>query len=109
MTLVKTRQAKDYCDMVELVAKTARPSGWDCPKNVYVVYRLDMKRSMDCDNVMKLTNDAIARALGVDDRRFLPVVATRRIGVDPKIEVSIYDAEAATLGLSSVRVSPPEP
>jgi Holliday junction resolvase RusA-like endonuclease len=93
LTLVKTPQAKAYQEMVELIVKTARPSRWECPKEVFVVYRLALKRSMDSDNTLKLLNDAIARALGVDDRRFLPVVLERKIGVaSPSTEVSLYDA-----------------
>lgn len=100
MTLAKTEDAKVFSEMVEMIVKTARPSGWQCPKNVYVVYRLFMKRQMDCDNVLKMTNDAIARALGVDDKRFLPVVVERQVGVSPRMEVSIYDA-----GVTQVRIS----
>jgi Holliday junction resolvase RusA-like endonuclease len=45
---------------------------------------------MDCDNVLKALNDAIAIGLGVNDKVFLPCVRSKEIGIkSPRVIVTV--------------------
>ncbi len=77
------------------LVRLARPKAWNPPEGyIRVTYEFFLKRDIDCDNAMKALNDAIASALGVNDKRFLPCVRSK--SVDPKeqnirVEVEIED------------------
>jgi Holliday junction resolvase RusA-like endonuclease len=76
------------------MTKTSRPRGWE-PKpgqqlRIYLDFQL--QRDADCDNLMKALLDAIAMALNVNDRVFLPCTRSKTIGSkDPKVTVEIDD------------------
>ena len=95
-TIIKTDAATDYCRLVTLRCREARPSGWRLTEGQVVVieYRLFLGRHMDADNTMKLVNDGIADALGVDDKWFLPRAMEMTWGHRPKdrrVEIVVND------------------
>jgi Holliday junction resolvase RusA-like endonuclease len=79
---------------VALIVRSSRPSGWAPQGQVRIVYDFHVNRDADCDNLMKALNDAIAAALGVDDRIFLPAARskTKVATADERIVVTVSDA-----------------
>ncbi len=78
------------------LTKSARPRGWKPTpgKQIRVMLDFELKRDADCDNLMKALLDAIAMALDVNDRVFLPCTRSKTIGSkDPKVRVEIDDGE----------------
>lgn len=76
------------------IARSSKPRGWK-PNGSQIRVSLDfqLKRDADCDNLMKALLDAIAVALDVNDRVFLPCTRSKTIGAkDPKVIVEIDDA-----------------
>lgn len=92
MGLIKTRETAAMQEAISLIVKTARPSGWLPPEEIIVGYRFYLKRIADVDNLEKALGDSIARALGVNDRIFLPIPLAREKSTDPRVEVELYDA-----------------
>jgi Holliday junction resolvase RusA-like endonuclease len=89
-TLAKTDEAVTYQMAARLLVATARPSGWKPEAQVRLIYRLYLSRKQDADNSLKLLNDAIARALDINDDRFLPCVESKEIvKANPRVEVTI--------------------
>lgn len=92
--LVKTRDAVAYQDTVQILCKAARPSSFHPQHTVYVGYRFFLVKDVDCDNLMKATNDAVARALGLDDRYFFPLALGKDIVYsNPRTVISLWDAD----------------
>jgi Holliday junction resolvase RusA-like endonuclease len=62
-----------YQEGIILLAKVARPSGWTHPKDtpIRIRYWFYTNPLIDTDNMKKLVNDAIAKAIGVNDKWFL--------------------------------------
>lgn len=89
-TQAKTEEANAYQLAVTLCCKAARPSDWQPAAQVRITYRLHLGRDIDADNTGKMLNDSIAKALGLDDSRFLPCFAAKEHGVSqPYVEVTI--------------------
>jgi hypothetical protein len=87
----KTEEALEYQKGVQLACQAAKPSAFR-PEQVIIAYDFVLARDIDCDNVIKMTNDAIARALGLDDKHFFPVVRSKVAGSKaPEVMISIYD------------------
>ena len=92
--LFKTDEARTYQDGVQLIARAAKPTAFNPQHQIIVSYQFHMARATDADNAMKMLNDAIAKALGVNDARFLPVTLTLESGCkDPYVSIFIYDAD----------------
>lgn len=92
--MFKTKEAEIYQDTVRWMAKTAKPSGF-APEAVIIAYDFMLARDIDCDNVMKMINDAIAEAIGLNDRYFYPVVLSKSTGSkNPSVLVNVYDRAA---------------
>lgn len=95
MGIAKLSSVTDYQTAVVQLTRTAMPSRWRPAGDwVRVTYRFFLKRSIDFDNAMKALNDAIALAIGVNDRRFLPCVISASIDPkesNPRVEVGIAD------------------
>lgn len=90
----KTSDANTFQDGVTWICKAARPSSFQPQHMVIVGYRWYLVNDMDCDNMMKATNDAVAVALGLDDNRFLSVPFGKDIvHSNPRTEVTIYDGD----------------
>lgn len=91
----KTDAAGTYQGDVRLIMRAARPSAFRPEGQIIVAYQFRLKRDTDCDNVMKAMNDAIAKELGVNDSRFLPVALEKTTGhADPHVVVYVFDAAA---------------
>jgi len=89
-TLAKTDEAVAYQTAAKLIVAAAKPSGWQPAAQIRLNYRIYLVHRQDADNSLKLLNDAIARALGVNDDRFLPSVESKEIvKSNPRVEVTI--------------------
>lgn len=99
----KNNQAKAYQTAAALVVGVARPSGWRWGGGfVRLVYRFYLARDADCDNLLKVVNDAIAAKIEVNDRWFLPLVMSKRVvrAHEARVEVTVVqegDREWAAL------------
>jgi Holliday junction resolvase RusA-like endonuclease len=93
--LFKNKDVKAWQASVEMIARAAKPTGF-APKNQVVVgYHMYLERGLDADNVMKMLNDAIAKGIGVNDSRFLPVTLHKQSGVkNPRVVVIVADHNA---------------
>lgn len=89
--LVKTRDAAKYQDDVLLLTKAARPSSWPTPMGQVRVYvDLYLTNDIDCDNATKLAFDAIAKAIGCNDRLFLPCYRVKETHVAPAQAKAVF-------------------
>ena len=89
-----TEEAKTWKHAVEYTALNAfNRSKWRPGKGQLVVeWRLLLTDDVDSDNAMKLVHDALASALKVNDKRFLPRVISKRIGQERDMVVlTVYD------------------
>ena len=94
---VKTDEANLYQSQLTMVARAAKPSDFNPPNGIIVAYDMFLGRDLDADNVMKAVNDALAIALGVNDKRFLPVTLSKTHGNrEPMLLVRVYDSYAWT-------------
>jgi len=102
IVLTKTTEAQMWQEQVRRACERAVPRGWQAAPQLRIRYWLNLKDSMDADNVLKLVNDGIAFGLGtkitkalnmvpvINDKRFLPCVEHVSVGHDkPWIEVSV--------------------
>lgn len=93
-TQYKTEEAKAWQDGVKLICRAAKPSDFN-PTQIIVAYDFVLARDIDCDNVLKMANDAIAQAIGLNDKFFYPVVLSKISGSkDPHIMATVYDRSA---------------
>lgn len=91
-TKVKNDGVQTYQDSVTWYTKAARPGGWEAGERVRLTYWFHLKRDIDCDNALKALNDAIAHALNVNDKAFLPTVEAKWTGEkDPFVIVEIQN------------------
>jgi Holliday junction resolvase RusA-like endonuclease len=100
-TLSKKEVVVDYQRSARLIIRSARPSGWGPEGMVRVYYTFWLARDIDCDNILKAVNDALASAIGCDDSVFLPCVIWKTIGVpktEARIEVAVEDRASPSLG-----------
>lgn len=79
----KTDAAAAYQRDAQLIIQTAAPSGWNPPGQVRMVVDLYLSHDMDDDNAMKLLRDAVQKATGVDDMRFLACTRRKEVVDDP--------------------------
>lgn len=93
LTLIKTPAAERYQDGAVLIIRSAKPSRWQPTGQVRVHFWIYLAKDMDCDNVLKLINDAIETATGVDDINYLPTVEekSKGWGKNARVEVVIED------------------
>lgn len=93
--LVKTPEAEAYQQAIGLIVRTAKPSGWEWSgAYIEVRYRFFLADPVDADNCLKVLNDGIFPAIGVDDRWCLPCVTSILSGLPPseaRVEVTISD------------------
>ena len=88
--MVKHDGVEQYQNLVGWIVKGARPKGWEASNRLRIRYWFFLKRDMDCDNALKALNDAIAKAIGVNDKIFLPCVQDKTIGnKEPYVKVEI--------------------
>ena len=90
--IIKTDAARSYQDMAALIVKTAKPSGWTWDGGQLVVeYRMYLDDDADCTNVIKVLEDAIFPALGINDTYALPRAMSKEIvpKAEARVEVTI--------------------
>jgi Holliday junction resolvase RusA-like endonuclease len=77
----KADGVESYQTGITHIVRTTRPVHFVLPENVYIHihYAFYLKRDIDCDNLLKALNDAIAIGLGVNDKWFLPCVEFKAI------------------------------
>lgn len=93
--MAKAPGVESYQNDVALICRTARPSGWNPSKRVRTRFWFYLKRDADCDNLLKVIHDAIAEALGVNDKAFLPFVVAKETGLkEPWTEIEIENIES---------------
>jgi Holliday junction resolvase RusA-like endonuclease len=90
----KAEGVEAYQDGATMFVRTSMPSSWrkDLAKHegyIRIKYWFYLQRDIDCDNALKALNDAIAKALGVDDKRFLPYVVDKWVSKKnlPRVEL----------------------
>lgn len=69
-----------YQDTVVLLARQARPSGFKVEGQLRVSIAFYLKRDADADNLLKAILDAVALALGCNDRIILPCITHKSTG-----------------------------
>lgn len=88
--ITKSAGVEAYQLVVTSTARRARPADWVAPAQIRVQYRFYVKRDIDCDNALKALNDALAIALGVNDKVFLPCVLEKSTGHrDPYVMIMV--------------------
>ena len=89
--IVKTEEAVTYQAVAALYTRSAKPSGWYWDGSQIVVeYRFFLLRDADCTNLIKVVEDAVFPAIGVNDRYALPRAMSKEIvKVNPRVEVTI--------------------
>lgn len=93
--MAKTSDANLYQSQLTMLVRAARPTHFQPKDQIIVAYTMFLISDMDADNVLKVCNDAIATGLGVNDKRFLPVVVEKHIKVkNPRLDITIYDANS---------------
>lgn len=91
-SLVKADNVETYQAGVTYIVRAAKPSGWKPGRRVRLLYRYYLNRDADCDNLKKAMNDAIAVALGVNDKAFLATDVLKEIDrVRPRVEVEVVN------------------
>ena len=90
--MVKTDEAAAYQLAVSYIVRTAKPSDWKWGgEQVVVEYRFWISRDADCTNMIKVLEDAIFPALGINDSWALPRAMSKEIVKrgEEKVEVTI--------------------
>jgi hypothetical protein len=71
--IIKTAEAEAYQQGVALLVRTARPSGWHWNDRFVVCeYTFFLWDDADCTNLIKVIEDGIFPALGINDTWALP-------------------------------------
>lgn len=89
-----THEAEAWEETVFLTSLDAyNRSSWRPGGGLLVVdWRMLLDDDIDGDNAMKLVHDGLARALKVNDKRFLPRLISKRTGLGHNaISLTIYD------------------
>jgi Holliday junction resolvase RusA-like endonuclease len=95
--IYKKAGVERYQTDVAWIVKATKPSGPPPAGMIRLRYRFFLDRDSDVDNLQKAITDAIATALGVNDRMFVADVACKHVGVkQPYVQVLIGSAEPCT-------------
>lgn len=89
--IIKTDVAEAYQQGVALLVRTARPSGWRPDGQVVVEYRFYLWDDADCTNLIKVIEDGIFPALGINDTFALPRAMSKELvpKSEARVEVTI--------------------
>jgi Holliday junction resolvase RusA-like endonuclease len=91
--LVKADGVESYQQTASLIVRLGRPPGWAWDGGLLrITYRFHLIDNVDCDNLLKALNDAIAGALDINDKWFLPCVEHKdwaNKGAKARVEVTI--------------------
>lgn len=92
--VAKAPGVEAYQTAVFYLCRDARPSGWrpDPTHQIRIMFSFFLGRDADCDNLLKSIQDAVALALGINDRMFIPCVISKETGCkDPYTKIEIYE------------------
>lgn len=93
-----TREAKSWKKLTTMLTSEAvKAQNWSCGRDTMLVVDvwIYVKRAIDADNILKLTLDAVAAGIGVNDARFLPRVwELKKKCDDEKIVLKISEVES---------------
>lgn len=90
--MVKTPEAEAYQQGAAYIVRTARPSDWRWDgQQIVVEYRFFLSRDADCTNLIKVIEDAVFPAIGVDDKYALPRAMSKELvrPAEARVEVTI--------------------
>lgn len=87
----KTSVVEAYQEGAARIIQTAKPSRWIPPEGfLRLTYEWHLTDDIDADNLMKVLNDAIAPAIGVNDKLFLESVLPKVLrSKNPHVTVTI--------------------
>jgi Holliday junction resolvase RusA-like endonuclease len=92
-----TKEAKQWKKIVSVIAGAAKSEQqWSCERDTMLVVDvwIYVKRAIDADNILKLTLDAVAAGIDVNDARFMPRVwALKKKCDEEKIVLRISEVE----------------
>jgi Holliday junction resolvase RusA-like endonuclease len=92
--MAKAPGVEQYQNDVVLITRSARPSSFRPLGQIRLRYKFYLRTRIDADNALKALNDAIAKALDINDDRFLPCVEEKHVWKtekDPRVEITIED------------------
>lgn len=90
--MTKAPGVESYQNDVALLCRAARPSGFAPTGQFRVRYEFNLKRDADCDNLIKMIQDGLQTALGVNDKWMLPCVTSKTTGnKEPWTDIEIDD------------------
>jgi Holliday junction resolvase RusA-like endonuclease len=78
--MTKAAGVEQYQNDIIWLCRSARPSGWKADGQIRISFAFHLHRDADCDNLLKVIQDAVAGALGINDRVFLPCVTEKTVG-----------------------------
>lgn len=81
---VLAEKARLWRDACQMLMQAARPSRWAPEGKVRVRWTFYVTRTIDSDNLIKLPSDALQRATGIDDKRYLHCVEDVIVVKDPR-------------------------
>lgn len=90
--IIKTAEAEAYQQAAALCVRTAKPTGWEWDGSMLVVeYRFYLGRDVDCTNAIKVIEDAVFPAIGVNDKYALPRAMSKEKvpAAEARVEVTI--------------------
>ena len=90
--IVKTSEAEAYMRGAAMLVRVARPSRWRWDGGQIVCeYRFFLAYEADCTNLIKVVEDSIFPALGIDDTFALPRAMSKEIVKvsEARVEVTI--------------------
>lgn len=99
----KADGVEKYQEDAALFVRNGLPKAWRQALErhdgyIRIKYWFYLSRDIDCDNALKALNDAIAAALRVDDRAFLPCVVDKVVqkGLKPRVDLEFSFHERLT-------------
>ena len=94
-SMKKDERVAAYQVAATFIARSSRPRGWKpTGEQIRLTYDFSLQRDADADNLLKALNDAIAYALGVNDKVFLPCVRSKVVdgkNKEPCVVVEVDD------------------
>lgn len=111
-SIVKDSLASSYQESAGLITSASKPSGWKWSGGfIRLVYRFYLHRDADCDNLLKVLNDAISAKIDVNDKWFLPMVMSKKIVTtkEARVEVVVVqEGDSEWIALEHIASRPDE-
>lgn len=95
-SFAKADGVEEYQSIASMIVKLAMPKSWktylqlNSSSQIRVKYWFHLGNDTDCSNAFKALEDAIAFAMGVNDKRFLPCAAGKDVGnKEPCVDIEV--------------------